>query len=145
MRILIKQIREGPFEDEPYDSVLVGVSEGGNEINIQTREEVSIFKPYLNQWINCLLIINHLVIRALDAFVKKGYPVFTGKCLGDYSIEPEWKFKFDWTNTHLIGVETKEGIVLISHRDCQTESIKEGDTFKFTTWSYDIVAWSPPE
>lgn len=145
MRLLIKQIREGPFEDEPYDNVIICVSESEQEIIIETTEDISNFKTYINQKINFLLILNYLTLRPLDFFSKKGYPIYTGKCLGDYSIGSEWKYKSDWSNTHLIGIETKKGILLTSKRACQTESIKEGDIFEFTTKSYDIVAWSPAE
>lgn len=145
MRILIKEIEKGPFEDELYDNVITGISESGNEINIETTENVSAFKAYINQKVDLLLFINHLTPKPLEYFRKKGYPIYTGKCLGDYIIGPEWKYKFDLSNSELIGIETEEGMLLTSKKACERESIKEGDIFKFTTWSYDIVAWSPPE
>jgi hypothetical protein len=138
-------IIDEPSDIEEFNNDIYGISESGIEIHIETSENVSELEHYINKKVDILLFINHLVIDALKEFLKNGYPLYEGELLGKFKIESEWKHTYDYRKIHLIGIGTQEGILLTSKWACDREKIKIGEKIKFTTYSYNIVAWSPIE
>jgi hypothetical protein len=141
MKVLIKKVGKGPA-DMPYDYWILGQLESGKEIEIRDYDDFNL-RDNTNQWIDCLLIANNLVI--LNSFTSSPF-IFEGKFLGRYPLPPKWEnHRKNLINEDFYAIKIPDGIFIGLYKTFEKMSkgmsIEKGKNIIVKILSFGLVAW----
>ncbi|KKM85302.1 hypothetical protein LCGC14_1290450 [marine sediment metagenome] len=143
MKALIKKVEEGP-SDMPYDYWILGQLKSGIEIEIRDYDNFDL-RDNTNQWIDCLLIANNLVI--LSSFTSSPH-IFEGKFLGRYPLPPKWEnHRKNLIDEDFYAIKILDGIIIGLYKTFEKMSkgmsIEKGKNIIVKILSFGLVAWKP--